>query len=294
MHARQLEVFCTLMQAGTVTGAAARLNISQPAVSQMLLQTEDQLGFKLFNRIRGRLVPTQEALDIFPETERIFSELAALRRRIRDMRQGRAGLVRIAASPPPAMALIPAALAGFRARFPQVIVRSQVAPMRHIVQMLRDGEISLGVIMNDRPHHEVDVETIGHSRLVCLLPPEHPLAAAEHVTLADLQDETLISYRGDVLPGARLIAMAEAEGLDYLPAIEIDVSISALPFVQNGLGIAVVDAMLPWDRFRDVVVRPFRPETALPVAILTNSARPVTGPAAQMLDCLRRAMPDLT
>ena len=62
MRARQLEVFCTLMRCGTVTGAAAMLNISQPALSQILLHAEDQLGFKLFNRVRGRLVPTQEAV----------------------------------------------------------------------------------------------------------------------------------------------------------------------------------------------------------------------------------------
>ena len=80
MRARQLEVFCTLMRCGTVTGAAAMLNISQPALSQILLHAEDQLGFKLFNRVRGRLVPTQEAEELYSQAEHIFGEGGAGRR----------------------------------------------------------------------------------------------------------------------------------------------------------------------------------------------------------------------
>ena len=54
MRARQLEVFIAVMRAGTVTAAARMLNISQPALSQILLHTEDELGFTLFERVKGR------------------------------------------------------------------------------------------------------------------------------------------------------------------------------------------------------------------------------------------------
>ena len=282
MRARQLEVFCALMRAGTVTGAAATLNISQPALSQILLHAEDQLGFKLFNRVKRRLVPTEEALELYPEAERIFGELAALRRRTADMRRGRTGLLRIAASAPPAMALIPGALADFRASHPDVVVRSQIAPMRHIVDMLRDGDIALGIVMNDKPHHGIDVEKIGESHLACLVPGEHPLASRASIGFADLAAYPLIAYRPEVLPGLLLSAIADAENLEYAPAIEIDVSISALPFVQSGLGIAIVDSLLPWGLFSGVRIVPFVPKTALPVAILTRTSHPISGAAKLM------------
>ncbi|MCJ8140971.1 LysR family transcriptional regulator [Falsirhodobacter halotolerans] len=291
MRARQLEMFCTLMQAGTVTAAAARLNISQPALSQMLLHAEDQLGFRLFDRVRGRLVPTQEALDLFPEAERIFAELAAFRRRTRDMRQGRTGIVRMAASAPPAMTLVPQAMAAFRAAHPDIVVRSQIAPMRHIVQMLRDGDISVGVVMNDKPHPDIRVEVIGQSCLACLLPDDHPLARRTEIGLEDLQDQTLISYRPETLPGALLASLCDAAGQDFAPSIEIDVSISALPFVQQGLGVAIVDGLLPWDQFRGVVQRPFHPRTGLPIALLTHATRPPTGAADMMRAQLLKTHP---
>ena len=90
MRARQLEVFTAVMRAGTVTEAARLLNISQPALSQVLRHTEDDLGFALFTREKGRLKPTPEAQELYPEAERLFGELEGLRRKTADLRLGRA------------------------------------------------------------------------------------------------------------------------------------------------------------------------------------------------------------
>jgi len=284
-----LEVFCMLMRCGTVTGAAAMLNISQPALSQILLHAEDQLGFKLFNRVRGRLVPTQEANELYPEAERIFSELGALRRRTIDMRHGRTGLVRLAASAPPFMSIVPKALTAFREAHPDIVVRSLVAPIANILDMLRNGDVLLGLAMNDMPHHDLHVETVGHAELVCVMPEGHRLADQARVRFSDLRDETLISYRADTLPARLLSGAAEAEGDLYAPAVEIDVSISALPFVREGIGVAVVDGLLPWQQFSGIVQRPFHPRIRVPITILTNKERPLSGSHELMHDCLRLA-----
>ena len=95
MRARQIEVFRMVMRCGTLTSAAEALNVSQPALSQILLHTEDELGFKLFQRVKGRLIPTPEAEDLYPEVERLFGDLEALRGRARDLRHGKAGIVRL-------------------------------------------------------------------------------------------------------------------------------------------------------------------------------------------------------
>lgn len=289
MRARQLEVFCTLMRSGTVTAAAAMLNISQPALSQILLHTEDQLGFKLFDRVRGRLVPTQEAEELFAQAEPIFGELDALRRRTVDMRHGRTGLVRLAASSPPSMSIVPRAMVAFREAHPDIVVRSLIASQSVIIDMVRKGEVSLGITMNDLPQRGLAVETVGHADLVCVLPTGHRLAALDRIGFADIGGEPLISYRADTLQGRLLAVAAESANLVYSPAIEIDLSITALPFVRDGLGLAVVDGLSPWQQFNGIVTRPFTPRIEVPIAIVTSKDRPLSASHEWMRDCLRVA-----
>ena len=147
MRARQLEVFCAIMREGSLTSASKTLNTSQPALSQLLRHAEQQLGFALFKRVRGRLVPTPEALEIYPEADRLFQDLEALRRRTNDLKTGRRGLVRMAASAPPAMSVVPTALTLFRAKHPEIVVRSQIAPLDTMIAMLMHGDVNLALCM---------------------------------------------------------------------------------------------------------------------------------------------------
>jgi DNA-binding transcriptional LysR family regulator len=160
MRARQLEVFTAVMRAGTVTGAARLLNISQPALSQILIHTEAQLGFALFDREKGRLRPTPEAFELYPEAERLFAGLEGLRRKTSDLRLGRAGLVRIAASPPPGMSLLPRALKAFRAEHPDVVLRTHVAPLAAMVDLLRTGDASMALALDDDLPPDIAVELL--------------------------------------------------------------------------------------------------------------------------------------
>ncbi|UDL90400.1 LysR family transcriptional regulator [Mesorhizobium sp. PAMC28654] len=289
MRARQLEVFIAVMRAGTVTAAARTLNISQPALSQILLHAEDELGFTLFERVKGRLRPTPEALEIFPDAERLSAGLEGLRRKTTDLRLGRAGLVRVAASPPPAMAILPRAFTKFRAQHPNIMLRAHSAPIAAIVDMLRAGDASLGVAMDNRLPPDIEAEVIGSVGFACLLPTGHALARKTELTLADLVGEELISYRGNTRPADELAHAARAQGVTLSPSLEIDVSISAVGFVQAGLGIALVDALLPWYKFAGLAVRPLTAGPEFPIALLTSRTRSLSLADEMMRDEIRAA-----
>jgi len=289
MRARQLEVFIAVMRAGTVTAAARMLNISQPALSQVLLHTEDELGFALFERVKGRLRPTPEALEIFPDAERLSAGLDGLRRKTTDLRLGRSGLVRVAASPPPAMAILPRAFTAFRAQHPDMLLRSHIAPIAAIVDMLRTGDANLGVAMDDRLPPDIEAEVVGSVGFTCLLPAGHALERKTALTLADLAGEALISYRGNTRPADELAHAARGLGIALSPSIEIDVSISAVGFVQAGLGIALVDALLPWNQFAGLSVRPLAAGPEFPIALLTSRARALSRADEMMRERIRAA-----
>jgi len=289
MRARQLEVFTALMRAGSVTGAARFLNISQPALSQILLHMEDDLGFALFTREKGRLMPTPEAQEILPEAERIFAALEGLRRKTADLRRGRAGLVRIAASPPPAMSLLPKVMAEYRIAHPDVLLRSHVAPLSSLIGLLRAGDAGMALALQDRLPPDIAVEPMGSTGFCCLLPLGHALAGRQELSLADLAGETLISYRPDTRPGQELEKAASAAGVDFAPRLEIDVSLTAVGFVQAGLGIGLVDALLPWAQFSGLVVLPLADSPSVPMSLLTLEGRALSQAEEAMRLMIRAA-----
>ncbi|SFL09212.1 LysR family transcriptional regulator [Falsiroseomonas stagni] len=276
MNARQIEVFRTIMRLGTLTGAAQALNVSQPALSQLLLHAEDRLGYKLFRRLRGRLVPTPEAQLLFPEAERLHRDIEGFRRFAEGLREGEGGSVRLAASAPPSLSFLPQALMAFRAGLPGVHLSAFVVPHQIAMDMLGRGDADLGVTLSDKATPLVQAETIGQAELVCLLPSRHRLARRKALGPEDLVEETLISYRKDSLPGQLLDQEFARAGIPFRPQVEIDVSIIALSFVQQGIGVAVVDGLIPWLAHPGLVVRPFRPLVRLPIAVLCGTRRPLS------------------
>ena len=98
MNARQLEVFRAIMRHGTLTAAAEAMNVSQPAVSKVLRHFESQIGYRLFERLGGRLVPTAEARLLIDDADRIFREIEALQILSDRIRDKQMGLLRIGAS----------------------------------------------------------------------------------------------------------------------------------------------------------------------------------------------------
>lgn len=245
------------------------LNISQPALSQILRHTEDELGFALFNREKGRLHPTPEAQELYPEAERLFGELEGLRRKTADLKLGRAGLVRVGCSTPPAMSMLPQVLVEFRRRHPDIVLRCNVAPLQSLYAMLREGDVAVALGLTDLCPPDIAVEVLGYTGFCCLLPSGHPLASQDQVSLPDLTAHDVISYRAATRPYDELDAVARRTGHRFVPQLEIDTSISAVGFVQAGLGVAVVDTMLPWAQFSGLEIRPLADAPRLPLSLMT-------------------------
>ena len=99
MRLRHIEVFHAVMQAGTISGAAQLLHVSQPAVTKVVQHCEQQLDIPLFNRVRGKFYPTPEAERLFIEVDKLNRDLHAIRRLAANLRGGEAELVRLTATP---------------------------------------------------------------------------------------------------------------------------------------------------------------------------------------------------
>ena len=144
MRLRQIEVFRAVMLVGTVSEAARMLNVSQPVVTRVLQHTELQLGFRLFDRTKGRLQPTAEAFELFSEVERLYQEVERVRRVSANLRHKGAGRLRVAATPSLAPSILAPAVRRFSQRHPDTLVRVFTHHTAEIVQGLLSQDIDVG------------------------------------------------------------------------------------------------------------------------------------------------------
>lgn len=290
MNARQLEIFRAIMRSGTLTSAAQLLHVSQPAVSKVLRHLESQIGYRLFERVGGRLQPTSEAQLLYADADRVFREIEAVRDLAIRIRERRVGLLRIGASAPPNFTVLPPALAAFQARHPEVKVVLRTLSAEELSEKILVGEVDLGLTLSAIRVPMVQTELLAATPVVALLPAASPLARKRSIGVEDLKGERLISYGSHADVGPLLDAAFERAGLVRELHTEITMSISALPLVQAGLGVALVDGMFPWTSFQGVVVRPFVPRTLMSLSLVTSGTRPAPRFVHDIADDIRRAV----
>ncbi|MBJ3778540.1 LysR family transcriptional regulator [Acuticoccus mangrovi] len=287
MNARQLEVFRAIMRDGSVTAAANSLAVSQPAASKVLHHLESQLGYKLFERIGGRLVPTMEANLLYEDADRVFREMEVLKNLARTIGERKVGLLRIGASAPVTYSVLAEALLTFRKAHPTVKVHLHALPKKEITEQLIIGDIDLAVTLSPIQAPTVRTEILAGVRIMAVMREDDPLTEKTEVTPHDLVGRPIISYGNHADVGPSLNRAFEQYGLTRDVSIQISSSVGAVPLVSGGLGIALVDGLVQWNIFRGLVSRPFSPAVMMNVTVSTNSARPTSRFLEPFLKSLR-------
>jgi DNA-binding transcriptional LysR family regulator len=273
---RHIEVFHALMRSASMTEAAQRLNVSQPAVSTVLKHAEQRLGMKLFERAGGHLFPTPEALALFPDVDDIFTRLEALGRVAKGLRDAASGVISIAASPTLANAFLPPAVASFAIERPQVQVVVKALPTEQIVAGVRDRAFDLGLIYEpaaESDAYAAEVATTSH--VACVMPHGHPLAARASVTPSDLAGCRLVTFSPTTPIGARLEAAFREAGVPFQPMVDSSSSLISFFMVASGAGIALVDSLAAASgAFPTLAVRDFLPRIESRVVLVYPRDRP--------------------
>src|ERR1035437_5221318 len=144
MNMRQMEVFQAVMREGTVTGGAKSLGLSQPSVTEMLKHTEALLGLRLFDRIKGRLSPTPEALLLFEEAEGIFDRVSAFRRSAAALRDTALGSLNVATISALGLSMVPSMMGHFMATRPEMRARLLVKRRFDLIASITSERIDVG------------------------------------------------------------------------------------------------------------------------------------------------------
>ena len=274
MTSRELEIFYAVMSSRSLTEAAASLGVSQPALSKALKRLEDRLRMPLFRRIKGRLYPTIEAEGLFPESARLVQEIARLGRTAMELRDGEAGLLRVAASASLGISIVPGAVAAFSQMFPAVKIVSHFVPASTAAELVVGNHVDIAMCLSPVSTPGCVTQSLTMVPMICALHPDHPLAEKSAIGPRDLKGVTLISFGSNTYLGQSLDEAFEREGLERRIGIELMSAAQAPSLVRSGAGVALVDGYMPLAGFDRICWRPFLPQVLLPVNIITSAKRP--------------------
>lgn len=289
MNLRQLEIFGAVMSTGTTVGAANMLNVSQPAVSQMILHMEDQLKFKLFHRHRGRLVPTQEANILYGKAQRVFEAFESTNFVVEQIKGNLIGELRVVTTPALGNAVLPAAIARFRKERPEVKVSLELGSLDYVQNSVETGRADIGVHYYPDEHPLIQRVKLGDVSMVCVMPKDHALADKAIIEPHDLRDSSFISVSANDPIGAVIRNAFKQSNIDLELAIEVRYHYTARDLVSLKQGLALVESylLLSAHRYPELAFRAFHPQIVTSTEAIHLKNRPLSAVAQLFLEDLR-------
>lgn len=284
MNLRQIELLRAVVRCETTVRAAQELGLSQPAVSNAIKHLESQIGFPLFERVNNRLFPTAEARALYQDSDPIFLMHAALEAKVQDLKENRAGHVRLIATPPLGYSVIPRALGSFLAKRPKMRVFFDVRRFENVIDSVENGVAELGFVMGLNENRGLHAEVFFSERMVCVMRPEHPLAQKNTICPKDLAGVPFIALeRGSKMGTIVRQAFAEA-GEPFSFAVEVRYCNTACVLAESGVGVAVVDPLSPlFSGHYNLAVRAFEPASQVSASVVHSRKRPLSRAAKAFL-----------
>jgi DNA-binding transcriptional LysR family regulator len=238
---RQIEVIRAVTMTGTISGAAALLNVSAPGISRLVKHTEDALGLRLFERKAGLFIPAAEAQPIFDQINRVFENVENLDFAVKKLRKGGDVELAFASVPSIAQFIASRAMRRIRRKFPQLYIDLNILKIEEAIDylLLERGEFVAMSYTIENPALEFDLLAVGE--VVAIVPDAHPLASRGVISVADIAAEPLIGVDPSDPYGEIVARPFRNAGHAVRHSIRGRFAQTVVSLVRHGLGVALID-----------------------------------------------------
>jgi DNA-binding transcriptional LysR family regulator len=273
---RQLQAFHAIYETGTVTGASVVLGISQPGTSNLIAQLERETRFKLFERVRGRLIPTPEAGVLFQEVDTVVRGLDHVGQAIVDLQNKQAGQLQVASQHALSFGFMPRLIARFAKDRPDMSISFQSQYSPKIQEWVVAGLFEIGVCETPLLYDALDAHPFSLEMVVAMR-PDNPLTKHDILTPELLAKEPFIAMGPDHMSHRRTREAFHTAGVPWTVRIHSHLFKNILSFVKEGMGVAILDTLLvQYDEAGGIVTRPFRPTIMMDLLVVTSRVRPMS------------------
>jgi len=244
MTLEQLRTLLAIVDTGSFSAAAERLQRSQPAVSVSLKELENETGARLLERRRAGALLTREGREFLPQVRQALSLLDGARQRIAESRDSGSGRLVIATTDTLATYRLPAIVAAFKRRFPKINLLIHSKQSRIAAQMVAEGEADLGYLPFEAIGPELIAVELGRTRELFVHDTKHaPRRGRRVVSVHELRHTQLILLSDDTLTRQVLDKVFSKVGATLQPATEA-ISIEVIKaMVKSGVGCALLPDM---------------------------------------------------
>jgi DNA-binding transcriptional LysR family regulator len=292
MDLRHVRTFVTVAELGTVSRAAERLHVAQPALSRQLAHLEDELGVKLFDRVGRRLVLTIEGEQLLNDCRGLLNYAVAVGERAQVLRRGDVGVLRVSASPHLIEGIFPDFLRHYAARYPNVQVRLvDAAAGGEAFAMLERGEIHLvqTVARAVAPDEQrFASHALAPMEMLAACHPKLRLGAGGGVEIGRLASYPLMQATSDFAMRRNFDAACRLAGFTPNNVLESRAPHALLAMAEAGHGVAIIPSALRIHRYRVRVLRvTFRGKPLdEPLTVVSDKRRPLPGYAKTFCEML--------
>lgn len=269
LNFRQVETFKAVFECGSMTMAAERLGVSQPAVSKLIGALEKRVGFAVFDRRGGRTLATAEGRLLYEDVERAMIGIETLAEKAKAIRERRYGRLAIGAMPALSLGLIQELIAELCAEHPDVAISMQTRTSPQLLNLIAARQLDVAVLAHLGRNPQVHIESLHRIAMVCVVPAGHALAEKQLIEAKDIANEALISLSTLDQLRQRVEVVLMNEGIRPKSRIDTALAVSACAFTAKGLGVAIVDPFsASFFPSSEIAVRPFEPSIEIEVAIV--------------------------
>jgi len=294
----RLRIFQAVAQARSFTRAAEIVHLTQPGISKHIRQMEKYYGVPLFDRLGRKVALTQAGEILFEATQEIMALAGAAEERIQELAGMRAGRLRLGASFPIGVYILPRVLAAFRKNYPNVEVTLNISTSEEIEAEVLANKLDIGLVSGAVHDAKLLAKQFMVDELVVIMPSDHKWSRKSRIHPQDLLEETFIW----AAPGAGIRTVVEerlkAKGLTLQKVVDFVNLEGVKHAVEAGLGISIQPRSIAEREMAAGSLRALRladMDPKIPYAYLYLKKRHVSAAAKAFLELLqKRTSPPLS
>lgn len=289
MEFHQIRDFLAVASTGSFSGAAKKCRVAQPSLSKAIQRLEDELGEKLFIRLKRQAVLTPAGEILQRRATRILTEVEQTKRELEDTHGLRRGKVNVGVLPTISPYFMPRVLAQFTQKFPTLEIVIVEETTADLLKLIESWELDLALVSLPISENGLAKETLFREELLLTVPSKHPLAIKTKVEVKDLESERFILMKEGHCLADQVLTFCEDNELHLQIVLKTSQIETVQSLVMAGLGISLVPQMARISGRIPLVYRSVEnPKPTRTVTAIWRKDREHTRAASEFLNHLRR------